>query len=212
MGSAASAVPPSAPQAFRDAVSWYNDKKSLNDEELLSYLQTQIQNLGNDFGTKFEDIRPPSTTCESVERCIEVPEHAGKEQFMDSTFERRWLINEDADNLFDHLFSLGKEMHEKMIQMQATTDIKYPLSTITFGSRRALDGARALDRWGSYHESWCRVEEPTDVILKLILKARNYFSLSEHALNSVVVNYYWDGETTYIPAHRDTVTCLEDGR
>jgi alkylated DNA repair dioxygenase AlkB len=26
----------------------------------------------------------------------------------------------------------------------------------------------------------------------------------------MVVNYYFDGDTTYIPAHRDTVHCLED--
>jgi hypothetical protein len=33
--------------------------------------------------------------------------------------------------------------------------------------------------------------------------------LPADSLNSIVVNYYFDGASTYIPAHRDTVSCLE---
>ena len=52
--------------------------------------------------------------------------------------------------------------------------------------------------------------EPTDEIAKLCAKARQFFNLPDYALNSVVVNYYWDGAHTHIPAHRDTTACLEN--
>jgi hypothetical protein len=100
-----------------------------------------------------------------------------------------------------------------MKEMQANNKhVKYPLSTLTYGVKRAVDGALALDRWGSYHESWSRVLEPTDEISKLSEIVRAYFLLPSYALNSVVVNYYWDGSSTHIPAHQDTVACLDDNR
>jgi hypothetical protein len=124
-----------------------------------------------------------------------------------------WLTKFEADNLYDQLMSTGKAIQEKMNRMkELNVDIKYPLSTITYGKPRKLDGALALDRWGSYHESWCRVEEPTDVMNKLCSKLRERFNLPETSINSMVMNFYWDGASTYIPAHRDTTVCLEDQR
>ena len=67
-----------------------------------------------------------------------------------------------------------------------------------------------MDRWGSYHESWCRVLEPCDELKVVAEKIRKLFDLNSNSCNSMVVNYYFDGDTTYIPAHRDTVHCLED--
>lgn len=133
--------------------------------------------------------------------------------FMDSSYHQNWLSKQDADKIFNHLYEEGKHMHAQMKSMQVKNpNIKYPLSTLTYGAKRILDGALALDRWGSYHESWCRVMEPTDEISKLCDTMRTYFHLPSYALNSVVVNYYWDGSSTHIPAHQDTVACLDDNR
>ena len=133
--------------------------------------------------------------------------------FMDSSFHKNWLPSVEADRVFNHLYEEGKHMHVKMKEMQANNDnVKYPLSTLTYGVKRVIDGALALDRWGSYHESWCRVQEPTEEILKLCDSVRTYFRLPSNALNSVVVNYYWDGSSTHIPAHQDTVVCLDENR
>ena len=44
-------------------------------------------------------------------------------------------------------------MKKKMdVMIETNPNVKYPLSTLTYGFKRELDGALALDRWGSYHE------------------------------------------------------------
>lgn len=56
-----------------------------------------------------------------------------------------------------------------------------------------------------------RVMEPTDILKKYSDKLRKDFNLPSNAVNSIVVNYYYDGDANYIPAHRDTTACLEEG-
>lgn len=213
MGSAASidSIPKNAAKLFRDAIEW---NKSLNescknegsyDSNILQYIKEEIipkiEKNSEIVSEKTGSIKNISNNFENLD------------YFMDSTYTREWLSKNESDIVYDYFKSLGQTLREQIVKFQASSaDIKYPLSTITYGARRGLDGALALDRWGSFHESWCKVEEPTDLVVNLANKLRERFSLPEHALNSVVVNYYWDGTTTYIPAHMDTVACLEENR
>lgn len=88
---------------------------------------------------------------------------------------------------------------------------RYPLWSSYYGSKRPLDGALALDRWGSNHESWLRTEEPPLVLEKICEKLRKEFNMTDDCMNSMLVNYYYDGASTWIPAHRDTTACLKEG-
>jgi len=130
------------------------------------------------------------------------------ENFMDSTYIGQWLSQDDADELFHHLRDIGERDRP---QTSVKGDLKYPLWSLYYGFKREIDNARALDRWGSHHESWIRVLEPTDLIAKYCLRIRDDFKLPHYAVNSIVVNYYFDGDATFIPAHRDTTACLEEG-
>ena len=133
------------------------------------------------------------------------------EKFMDSVLIRGWLTKEESLTLFEHLKDVGEKHNHPRTDKRKPSFVRYPLWSLYYGFRRKKDGARALDRWGSYHESWCRVMEPTDILAKYCAKLRRDFHLSDESVNSVVVNYYYDGDTTYIPAHRDTTACLEEG-
>lgn len=129
-------------------------------------------------------------------------------EYFDDTFYIKSFLNDiEATNLFNELAIIG-EAHRS--ERPATINPKYPLWALYFGLKRNKDNSRALDRWGSYHESWCRVLEPSDTLKKVADKIRAAFNLNPNSCNSMVVNYYFDGDTTYIPAHRDTVYCLED--
>lgn len=132
------------------------------------------------------------------------------ENFMDSVYVSNWLNKEDADGLYDCLAVIGEKNRPKDILLANLQRSKYPLWTKYYGLKRQKDGARALDRWGSYHESWIRVEEPPALLVDVAKKLRTHFHLPEDAVNSMVVNYYYDGDNTYIPAHRDTTACLEE--
>ena len=46
---------------------------------------------------------------------------------------------------------------------------------------------------GSYHESWLRVQEPSQEIAACCEKIRKHYHLEATDVNSVVVNYYFDG-------------------
>jgi len=131
------------------------------------------------------------------------------EIFVDSVYYKKWLSPNESDALYQKLLNAGLRLRD---QLNASKSMKYPLSTITYGYKRRLDGALALDRWGSYHESWCKVEEPSEAIQFLCDKIRIFFQLRNEQANSIVVNYYWNGEHTCIPAHKDTVACLEENR
>jgi hypothetical protein len=78
------------------------------------------------------------------------------EVFMDSQYIHSWLSENEANNLFHHLREIGERSRPKTSIDNSTT--KYPLWSIYYGFKRSRDGARALDRWGSYHESWLRIE------------------------------------------------------
>ena len=56
-----------------------------------------------------------------------------------------------------------------------------------------------------------RVEEPPEPLLEICEILKQQFNYSKDSVNSIVVNYYYDGDNTYIPAHRDSTTCLEEG-
>jgi len=88
---------------------------------------------------------------------------------------------------------------------------RYPLWSSYYGSKRPVDGAIALDRWGSNHESWLRTEETPPILENICARIRSEFDMSDDCMNSILVNYYYDGESTWIPAHRDTTTCLKEG-
>ena len=130
------------------------------------------------------------------------------EYFMDSVYVRGFLSTYEADSLFQSLRRIGE-------QKRPRTDVinpKYPLWALYYGMKREKDGALALDRWGSYHESWVRVEEAPECLQAVAEKVRCRLGLpTNEIVNSMVVNYYFDGSSTYIPAHRDTVNCLQSG-
>mmetsp|Transcript_9932 Transcript_9932/g.10036 ORF Transcript_9932/g.10036 Transcript_9932/m.10036 type:complete len:441 (+) Transcript_9932:206-1528(+) len=130
------------------------------------------------------------------------------ETILDSKYYKEWLPQEECHDLIEHLISYGKEKISQFSNKNLTK--KYPLLSCYFGERRPIDGARALDRWGSDYESWLRVEEPTNNIKSCCNRIRNYFNLSNESVNSIVVNYYTNGESMYIPAHSDTTTCLQE--
>lgn len=140
---------------------------------------------------------------------IRQKELKGVQHYMDSIYVKGWLGVKEATKLFHVLREMGEHQRPKTSVNQ--NDTKYPLWTLYYGLRRSKDGAMALDRWGSYHESWTRVEEPCELLKETALKLGRELGLQDEALNSFVVNYYFDGASTYIPAHRDTVSCLQDG-
>lgn len=154
---------------------------------------------------------PPSSGSTAVVPATEERSDECKvEMFMDSLYISNWMNKGDADALYDCLAQIGEKHRPKDITIANLQRSKYPLWTKYYGLRRQRDGARALDRWGSYHESWIRVEEPPALLAEIAAKLRSHFHLQDEAVNSMVVNYYYDGDNTYIPAHRDTVACLED--
>lgn len=53
-----------------------------------------------------------------------------------------------------------------------------------------------------------RVEEPCAALQTVARQLSVSMGLPPEHLNSIVVNYYFDGETTYIPAHKDTTSCM----
>lgn len=134
-----------------------------------------------------------------------------KEKFQDSLFWKGWYSTDNTDELYVELKKIGEKNQPKNTADAVKNKTKYPLWSKYYGYARKKDNARALDRWGSYHESWVRVDEPPEILRKCCEKLRKDFNLSENGVNSILVNYYYDGENTYIPAHRDTTNSLEDG-
>lgn len=136
----------------------------------------------------------------------------GQTTSLDSTYIQGWLPQKFAVTMFQTLVEIGaKQGNQKATNAEITNPkSKYPLWTKYYGYRRSLDGALALDKWGSNYESWVRVTEPPDVISFVCRKLKRYFNLPEESLNSIVVNYYFDGASTYIPAHRDTTSSLQE--
>ena len=47
---------------------------------------------------------------------------------------------------------------------------------------------------GSYHESWLRLQDPSPEILACCEKIRQHYHLDSTDVNSIVVNYYFDGK------------------
>eukprot|EP01036_Dinobryon_divergens_P038124 gene38124-49989_t len=129
-----------------------------------------------------EETRPPTPVVPAPNYICNIANDSfAVEKFLDSEYVKGFLPPDEGTNLFDELMVLAK------------------------------DGARALDRWGSDYESWMRVDEPFPLMSQCADRIRKYFKLSKDAVNSVLVNFYLDGESMYIPAHRDTVACLEEG-
>lgn len=217
-------VTPARINAFKEACAWYTSKGQIQDSELADYLAqniSKIDSIGDEhdrgllienaeaFG-KSSDVREPAMVDLSEPVCTESHSlsDASTEYFEDCTYDHEWICKDDADKLFCHLMEIGKETRNVSKSGQGT--MKYPLWTLYYGLERRKDGALALDRWGSYHESWYRVQKPTEKLVEIAQKVRRYFDLPDEAVNSIVVNYYWNGDQTYIPAHRDTVACLEE--
>lgn len=130
-------------------------------------------------------------------------------KFMDSVHISQWLSEKESSSIFKCLAAIGDKCRPKNTALSNRNHSKYPLWTKYYGLQRLKDGARALDCWGSYHESWIRVEEPPVELAILASRIRSTFNLPNESVNSMVVNFYYDGDSTYIPAHRDTVACLE---
>lgn len=131
------------------------------------------------------------------------------ERLSDSTFLPNWLSKAEADALYQHFSLLAARARPTSHSLAARS--KYPMWCRYYGLPRPLDQALALDRWGSYHESWLRVEEPPEILLATAAKLSTTFGLAEGEINSFLVNFYFNGEDCYIPAHRDTTACLRDG-
>ena len=128
---------------------------------------------------------------------------------LDSVYVRKWLSENIAGEMFDTLMKIGEDKFPE--SSRRTGNLKYPLCCLYYGLKRPLDGTLALDRWGSDYESWLRLEEPPKILADCCANLRKYFGLSEYSVNSMLVNFYFDGDNMYIPAHRDTTACLEDG-
>jgi len=227
-------------QKFRDALTWAFDKqqqreeevgtnkkqlKQLSDAEILDYINHTLCILPNQKASseeEQEEVRGAEATSSSS-RTTSRPStgtssliHGGEtysvvvEDFGDSFYAKNWLSREEADALFAELAAIGEPNRPSELSAVSSASKKYPLWTETFGLKREKDNCRALDRWGSYHESWLRVKEPPTQLSKVCDMMRSRLNLPTYAVNSIVVNYYWEGDTTYIPAHRDTVHCLEE--
>ena len=183
------------------------------EKEALRYFKDCVANRNEalDFQTmKGDDTRSADVT--RVRRSTRSPpDKPIVDEFDDSTYHKSWLSECEAAALFSHLKAVGEEQRPRnSSEVPTPVTMKYPLWALYYGIKRQKDKAIALDRWGSYHESWLRVEEPSEEIADCCKKLRRAFGLSSSSVNSIVVNYYFDGDTTYIPAHRDTVACLED--
>lgn len=196
------------------------------------YFQGDLKRLGGKTGDCLKI--PPYITCheeygsgESKQECIARPalstNHSEKKSngipsrlpkkivdlFRDSSYHQSWLSESESKALFMHLKAVGEEKRPRN-DTSSQVSIKYPLWALYYGLKRQKDNAVAVDRWGSYHESWLRVDEPSAEIAVCREKLKKYFGLSNSSINSIVVNYYFDGDSTYIPCHRDTVACLEE--
>lgn len=214
--------------AFKNSCEWMcHSGRTKTDDEIAEYLGRKLAELNSSSEYK-HDSESPKYGGDEIRRASVVmissainlglensssPKRVSRpsttqQKFMDSVYIKSWLGNNSADDLFEALKSLEPQPYD----LTKSQQLKYPLTTIYYGVARRKDGARALDRWGSYHESWCRVREPPECLNKLRDKVVRDFGLSPDGANSIVVNYYWNGSNTYIPAHRDTVACLEDGR
>ena len=131
--------------------------KSIIVEKGYKLLEESKECTLDDKNLKEDDERVPETVSRSLDTTKLLREiNPRKEVFMDSTYIPSWLSGDEADILFHHLREIGESSRPKKNIDNATT--KYPLWSIYYGFRRNKDGARALDRWGSYHESWLRVE------------------------------------------------------
>lgn len=151
---------------FKDACKWQASEQNVDNEKIIEYLRSQIKELNEDDDFNFDnfkdnDIREAAATLNYVSNKDSSQSEAKedhitnrhKETFMDSIYIKNWLTNQEANQFFDHLYEKGAAMKEKMDSMIASNPgVKYPLSTITYGFKRELDDALALDRWGSYHE------------------------------------------------------------
>jgi hypothetical protein len=81
------------------------------------------------------------------------------EVFMDSFYQSSWLSIKEANDILHELRSIGELKRPKT----SVVNPKYPLWALYYGLRREKDRALALDRWGSYHESWTRIEDAPEV-------------------------------------------------
>ena len=169
------------------------DKKRIPENSLSSLIREGVQNIlseailsvNNKITRKesFTSTRP--STVESTPSC----KSEVTERFMDSVYINAWLDKSFADSLFHDLAQIGEKSRPKDTSQATKVRSKYPLWAKYYGLSRKKDGARALDRWGSYHESWMRVEEPPACLKKCAQKLRESFHLSDDSVNSMVVNY-----------------------
>jgi alkylated DNA repair dioxygenase AlkB len=131
------------------------------------------------------------------------------DNFDDSSYHKSWLSDIESEALFQHLKIIGEEKRPRN-GSSPQVSMKYPLWALYYGIKRQKDNAIAVDRWGSPYESLLRVEEPSVEIIACCEKLKKSFGLKSSSINSIVVNYYFDGDTTFIPGHRDSVACLEE--
>lgn len=131
------------------------------------------------------------------------------DNFDDSSYHKSWLSDIESEALFQHLKTIGEEKRPRNGNSPKIS-MKYPLWALYYGIKRQKDDAIAVDRWGSPYESLLRVEEPSAEIIACCEKLKISFGLKSSSINSVVVNYYLDGDTNFIPGHRDSVACLEE--
>ena len=195
-------------EQFHCIKDWYSNTQ-VNDNDLADRLEDAFGTVvsKSDEVRKSNLVTAQTAPTSSSTTSLSSSSSSNCDCFMDSQLRRQWLSSREADELLQHLVQVGERHNHKR---DNGSNKKYPLWSLYYGFARKKDGARALDRWGSYHESWMRVMEPTDVLQKYCKKLRKDFNLSDDSVNSIVVNYYYDGDSTYIPAHRDTTACLEE--
>jgi hypothetical protein len=118
------------------------------------------------------------------------------DKFDDSSYHKSWLSESESEAFFLHLKAVGEE---KRPRTGAPVSMKYPLWALYYGMKRQKDNAIAVDRWGSPYESLLRVEDPSAETIACCEKLKKTFGLQFSSVNSIVVNYYFDGDSTFIP-------------
>jgi hypothetical protein len=201
----------------KDKISAEEEKNSLKSDEIRDASKSSEEDKINQVETTTRirsSLLPPkprdgTTAPNDIDKTTKLKIH--KEKFQDSEYVKMWLPKIDADAILGWVCQMALQ---KSRGRQATVDWKenkYPLSALSYGAPR-YDGLLALDRWGSYHESWCKVERMPLELMRICDMIKSDYKLDSRGVNSVYVNFYWDGESSFIPAHRDTTACLEQNR
>jgi hypothetical protein len=133
----------SVESAKRHSVESSKNKLRGVDQDLILQLMQSSKGASDD-----KSISSKEKFTESVKLEYHPELYAKVDTFCDSVYFSSFLPLVEADDMFADL--VGRVSKHRKYMMKKKT--KYPVWTKVFGQRREVDGAFALDRWGSYHE------------------------------------------------------------